>query len=64
MNEFNTNDGYDSNKGLLYRINELSKSKDRITYTLIINLTKVNDEWTIDNLTNEDLEKIHGTYAH
>lgn len=64
MNDFTSDNGYDSNKGLLYRINELSKSKDRITYTLTINLTKVNDEWTIDNLTNEDLEKIHGTYAH
>ena len=63
-NEFNNNGVYDTNKGLLYRISELSKSKDRITYTLTINLTKVNNEWTIDNLTNEDLEKIHGTYIH
>ncbi len=63
-NEFANNGVYDTNKGLLYRISELSKSKDRITYTLTLSLTKVNDDWTIDNLTNEDLEKIHGTYAH
>ncbi len=55
---------YDSNKGLIYRIDRLNKSKDRVTYTITINLTKVNNDWTIDNLTNEDLEKIHGTYAH
>ena len=63
-NEFMTDGTYDTNKGLLYRIGELSKSKDRVVYTININLTKVNNEWTIDNLTNEDLEKIHGTYAH
>ncbi len=63
-NDFATDGVYDTNKGLLYRIGELSKSKDRIKYTLTLNLTKVNDDWTIDNLTNEDLEKIHGTYAH
>jgi len=63
-NDFMTNGTYDTNKGLLYRIGELNKSKDRVTYTININLTKVNDDWTIDNLTNEDLEKIHGTYAH
>ena len=60
-----SNDGiYDANKGMLYRIDALSKTNERVTYTITINLTKVNNDWTIDNLTNEDLEKIHGTYAH
>lgn len=49
---------------ILYRIEELNKENSRVTYTLDINLTKVNDEWTIDALTDEDLAKIHGTYAH
>ncbi len=62
--EFNNNGIYDSLKALRYRIDELNKTTDRINYTLYINLTKVNDEWTIDNLTDEDLEKIHGTFAH
>ena len=63
-NDFATDGVYDTNKGLMYRIGELSKSKDRVIYTITLNLTKVNDDWTIDNLTNEDLEKIHGTYVH
>jgi hypothetical protein len=46
------------------RIEQLNKSSDRVTYTIEFNLTKVDNNWTIDNLTDEDLEKIHGTYAH
>lgn len=63
-NDFTLNGVYDTNKGILYRIGELLKTTDRVTYTITINLTKVNNEWTVDTLTNEDLEKIHGTYMH
>ena len=62
--EFNDNGIYDSKKGLLYRIGELNKENNRVTYTLDISLTKVNNEWTVDSLTDDDLAKIHGTYAH
>jgi len=62
--EFDNNGILDNLKTLKYRMDELNKSKDRVTYTIEFTLTKVNDEWTINNLTDEDLEKIHGTYAH
>jgi hypothetical protein len=62
--EFSDNGVYSTAKGLKYKIDELNKTTDRVTYTLEITLTKVNDNWTIDNLTNEELEKIHGTFAH
>jgi hypothetical protein len=62
--EFNENGVYSTVKGLQYRIEQLNKSSDRVTYTIEFNLTKVDNNWTIDNLTDEDLEKIHGTYAH
>ncbi len=62
--EFSDNGIYDSTKALNYRMQELNKSKARVTYTITFNLTKVNNEWTIDNLTEEDLEKIHGIYVH
>ena len=54
----------DGKSSILYRIEELNKENSRVTYTLDINLTKVNDEWTIDTLTDDDLAKIHGTYIH
>lgn len=62
--EFNDNGVYSAIKGIEYKIKELTNTKDRVTYTININLTKVDNSWTIDNLNQEDLEKIHGTYAH
>ena len=63
--EFNDEAGvYSAANALKYRIAELGKVKEKIEYTIDFTLTKVNDEWTIDNLSTEQLEKIHGTYAH
>ena len=62
--KFSTNNVYDSKKVLEYKIDKLTNAKDRVTYTVIFNLTKVDNEWKVDNLSNEDLEKIHGIYAH
>ena len=62
--EFYNNGIYDTKEALKYRINELSNTKERITYTIVITLTKVNNKWEIDNISEDVLEKIHGTYAH
>lgn len=61
---FDDNNIYDPDKALKYRIRELGKTNDTVKYTLDINLTKINNVWTVDTLTNEQLEKIHGTYTH
>ena len=63
-NKFSTNNVYDSKKVLEYKIDKLTNAKDRVTYTVVFDLTKVDNEWKVDNLSNEDLEKIHGIYAH
>ena len=62
--KFSTNNVYDSAKVLEYKIDKLNNAKDRVTYTITFNLTKVDNEWKVDNLSNEDLEKIHGIYVH
>ena len=62
--KFSTNNVYDSKKVLEYKIDKLTNAKDRVTYTVVFNLTKVDNEWKVDNLSNEDLEKIHGIYVH
>lgn len=62
--KFSSNNVYDSKKVLEYKIDRLTNAKDRVTYTVVFNLTKVDNEWKVDNLSNEDLEKIHGIYAH
>ena len=62
--KFSINNVYDSKKVLEYKIDKLTNAKDRVTYTVVFNLTKVDNEWKVANLSNEDLEKIHGIYAH
>ena len=61
---YDDNNIYSASKALLYRIGELTKTNEKIEYTLEFSLTKVNDTWSVDTLTNEQLEKIHGTYVH
>ncbi len=63
--EFYRDDGeYDPDLALKHRIDELGKASNKVTYTIDFTLTKINNNWTVDTLTNEQLEKIHGTYAH
>ena len=64
QNEFYDNNVYSAGKALKYRIGELKKVNNRTEYTMDFTLTKVNNVWTVDTLTNEQLEKIHGTYAY
>lgn len=45
-----------------YKLTKLSEVTDRIKYTININLTKRNDTWVVDQLTETDLQKIHGIY--
>ncbi|MDD4187555.1 MAG: hypothetical protein PHX04_02155 [Bacilli bacterium] len=61
---YGDDDVYSSEKALKYRIDELKKVSDKVEYNLDFTLTKVNNVWTVDTLTNEQLEKIHGTYAY
>ncbi len=62
--EFNDENGaYDASLFSNYRLEELKKVQDTKTYTLNLTLTKQNDEWTLNQLSDEDLNKINGLYA-
>lgn len=45
-----------------YKLKELDKVKDRITYTLELGVTNKDDKWKLDTLNNTDRQKIHGLY--
>lgn len=62
--DFTTDNVMDIGKVMTYKLDKLFKTNERVTYTIMFNLNKVDDVWTIDKLSNEDLEKIHGIYAH
>lgn len=55
---------YDASLFTTYRLEQLKKVKDRVNYTLDLTLTKVDDEWKLDNLSNSDQQKIHGMYNY
>ncbi len=62
--DFYTNDIYDEDKFIDYKLETMEKNKDTITYTVYINLSRKDGIWTIENLDNETLEKIHGIYNY
>ena len=47
-----------------YKLNEIEKMKDRITYTINFTLSKIDEDWMVDDLTDTERQKIHGLYAY
>lgn len=60
--KFNNNGAFDNSKFIDYKIEQLDKYKERVKYTLEIDLNKKDDKWIIDNLSSEEKSKIEGTY--
>lgn len=60
--EFEENGEYSESKYNDYRLEQLKNAKERVKYTIDFSLTKIDDEWTIDELTNEMRDKINGIY--
>ena len=53
----------DYNKFLDYKLDLLEEITDRKTYSIDITLTKENNEWVLDKLTDDAIKKIHGLYT-
>jgi len=59
-----TNNTFDENKYFDYRVSQMINTTDKIKYTLNLTLTKEEDKWVINNLSEIDREKIHGLYNY
>ena len=59
-----TNNLYSEGKFLDYRIGKMSSEISKIKYTLSLSLTKKDNKWVLDDLTETDREKIHGLYNY
>ena len=46
------------------KLTSLENAKDRVKYTINFTLSKVNEEWIVDDLTETERMKIHGLYAY
>ena len=65
QDEFNNTDGvYDVSLFTKYRLDKLKEAKDTVKYTLDLTLTKVDDEWILDTISDTDESKIHGMYIY
>ncbi len=64
QNEFQNETGQvDVEKFNNYKLEQLKNAKDKITYTLNLTLNKTEDKWTLNNLTDTEISKIHGMYT-
>lgn len=47
-----------------YKLKAMEDMKDRVTYTINFTLSKMEDEWIVDDLTEAERMKIHGLYTY
>lgn len=52
----------DSKKFLDYKIGKMKDTKDKVKYTINFTLTKVDEEWKLDDISDVDRQKLHGLY--
>ena len=52
----------DQNKFLTYKIKQMADTKDKVTYTINFNLTKVDGKWKLNDISDMDRLKLHGLY--
>ena len=62
--EFKTDGVYDKSLYTDYKLKKYNELTDRTTYTIDFTLTKIDNMWEVNDLNNEQLEKIHGVYAY
>ena len=46
------------------KIKAMEEVKERITYTINFTVSKLNDKWMVDDLTDMERMKLHGLYAY
>ncbi len=68
--EENREDFYDEEGNIIdekymdKKIELLNEVKDKVTYTLNLTLTKKEDIWVLDDITETERQKIHGLYNY
>lgn len=55
---------YDASKFMDYRLDKLKEADERVKYTMEIKLHKKDKKWILDDLTEEQEQKIHGVYQY
>lgn len=53
----------DDEKFMDYKLEQLENVKDKVKYTINFTLTKKDDKWKLDDITEIDRQKLHGLYS-
>lgn len=61
---FYENGGFSAQKYIDYILDKMEKADEKVKYTLDITLTKRDEMWTVDALTETNEKKIHGAYMY
>lgn len=63
--EFTLENGeHDAKKFIDYRLDKMKDNKEKVKYTIDFSLTKKNEEWKLDELSESDEQKINGVYQY
>ncbi len=62
--EFLTNGTYDKDKYLDYKLEEMKKMNETISYNVVFKVIKVDSKWQVEQPEEDVLEKIHGVYNY
>lgn len=57
-------ENFDETKFNTYKLDLIRESDERVKYTIYFSLTKENDKWLLDDLTDTEEEKILGIYEY
>jgi len=60
----NENDEIDDEKFMDYKIKQMQNTREKVKYTIEFNLTKNDNQWTLDNVDEITRQKIHGIYNY
>lgn len=61
---YDENKVYDKTLFIDYKLDKMKKNTEVVDYTITFTLTKVDNKWTVDQLDDASLEKIHGIYNY
>lgn len=63
-NFLNEDGSINSEMFMEYKISEIESQTERVKYTLELTLTKQEDVWKMNDITEIDRQKIHGIYSY
>ena len=61
---YDKNNSYSNKKYIDYKLDQMKKEIERVTYTIDFNVTKKDGAWVVEQPSRTDLEKIHGIYNY